>query len=206
MKDILLVRHGEAEHTTRGLTGGWPDSRLTDLGRHQAALTGQRLAEVLRGRQFRFHCSDVARAAETSQIIAHRLGVQPTLVKDLREIDQGEAAGMSLEEARRIQRPVTEPCADWVPYPGAESWRDMTQRIFAFMDAIAQDEEDLALIVTHSMAGVAVIHWWLGLPEEYWSRVSFDLDHCSISRLTVNRWGERTLSRLNDVSHLQRLC
>jgi len=55
------------------------------------------------------------------------------------------------------------------------------------------------------MAGIAVIHWWLRLGEEHWSRVSFDLDLCSISHLTVNRWGERTLSRLNDVCHLQDL-
>ena len=42
---LLLVRHGEAEHHTKGLTGGWTDLPLTDTGREQLRQLGLRLMD-----------------------------------------------------------------------------------------------------------------------------------------------------------------
>jgi len=50
---------------------------------------------------------------------------------------------------------------------------------------------------------VAIVHWWLNLGEELWPRISFDFEPASITKLTVNRWGEKTISKLNDTSHLE---
>jgi probable phosphoglycerate mutase len=47
LKELILIRHGEAEHLLLGRVGGWSDSKLTDLGRRQARITGARLLECL---------------------------------------------------------------------------------------------------------------------------------------------------------------
>ena len=47
MKELILVRHREAEHLTKRIIGGWTDLLLTDKGRRQIKLTGKRLKELL---------------------------------------------------------------------------------------------------------------------------------------------------------------
>jgi len=202
-RSLILVRHGEPEHHVSGLSGGWTDTPLTEKGREQATLTAGALESLLGGTSFGFYTSDLLRARETADIIGARLCVQPELRPELRELNNGIAKGKSRSEAKDLALPVTEPTVDWVPYPEAESWRMMSERVFSGMEAIAEKEEnETVLVVSHGNALVAVVHWWLGLGEEYWSRVSYEFGCGSITRLTTNAWGERTISRLNDVSHL----
>ena len=98
-----------------GLTGGWTDSHLTDLGQRQARLTGVCLADQIGQRPFQFYSSDLARASETANLIAETLSVSPILVADLRELNNGEAANLTLDVAAKIANPVTEPLVDWTP-------------------------------------------------------------------------------------------
>lgn len=204
MKELILVRHGEAEHLVGNRTGGWSDTNLTESGRRQARLTGPGVAALLAGRPYQFYTSDLARARQTAEGIAETLGVEPVVRAGLRELNNGAAANRTKEEALAMQLPLTHPPYDWVPYPGAESWRMMVERLFGFLNGIANEPHDTTLIVAHGNCGVAIVHWWLGLGEAGWTRVSFDFDPCSITQLVFNKFGEPTIRRLNDTRHL--LC
>lgn len=205
MKEIILVRHGEASYRIEGMTGGWTDKPLTDLGREQAVLTGARIAGMIGDKQCRIYSSDLLRAVETAAAIGAAVGVDPVLTPELRELNNGQAAYLPEEEAKKIELPVTYPLADWVPYPGAESWRIMAERVFAFLEKIAREDTDVATLVSHGDASAAIIHWWLQLGEEAWSKISFDLDPCSITYLTINKLMEKTITKLNDTCHLKPL-
>ncbi len=63
MNPIILVRHGQAESNVSNLTGGWSQTALTDLGRHQAQLVAKRLNRELGGVEIASYCSDLKRAA-----------------------------------------------------------------------------------------------------------------------------------------------
>lgn len=201
MTELIIVRHGEADHMVNGLTGGWTNSHLTELGRRQARLTGACLADLIGDRQFQFYSSDLARAAETAGLIAESLPIRPTLAPELRELNNGEAANLTTEQASRIANPITEPLVDWSPYPGAESWRAMSSRVEAFMDGILNTEPGLVLLVLHGGSANAAICWWLGLPIGEHS-ISFELEPCSISRFNINRWDERNVVKISDTAHL----
>jgi broad specificity phosphatase PhoE len=205
MNELIVVRHGEGVHLTgTDKTGGWSDARLTERGWQQARLTGQKLAEIIGDRPFQFYASDIVRAHETAQGIAESLGVQPVLAEGLREFNNGIAAGMTKEEADRVSIPMTQPVLDWIPYPGGDSWRTMSERLAAFMDSIKEDPHDLTLVVTHGGSGNAIVHWWLRLGCGG-HRTAYDLDVCSISIFRINEYGERVIARLNDTSHLMSL-
>lgn len=204
MKRIILIRHGQAEHGEKGLTGGWTESHLTALGEKQAHVTGGHLAGMLRETEFGLYSSNLARASETARIICGQLHSEPKFDGDLREFNNGEAANMTVEEAQKIQNAPTQPLVDYVPYPGAESWRQMSERVGGCLGRIEGECPETAVIVTHEGAGKAVIHWWLQLEAEHWERISYDLAPASITLLTVNRFGQRTISRLNDTRHLAR--
>ncbi|MGD9496936.1 MAG: histidine phosphatase family protein [Armatimonadota bacterium] len=202
MKRIILVRHGQADHALRGLMGGWTDSSLTDLGREQARVTGEHLATLLGESDFGVYSSDLRRAQQSAEIIGECVGLAPIYDEDLREFNNGEAANLSVNAAQKIQLPPTRPLVQYRPYPGAENWWEMTRRVSASLEEIARRERETAVVITHTLSATSVVHWWLRLGEEYWDRVSYDFDPSSLTLLTVNMFGERTITRLNDTRHL----
>lgn len=202
MNTLILIRHGQSDHHLRDLTGGWSDAKLTELGRQQAHRVGIRLVRLLEDRPAKLFSSDLSRAADTAKVIGEITGTPPALHADLREINNGDAAGMTITQAKTIERPIISPIHDWVPYPGGESWGMMNQRVRDFLELVNPIVAQTAIIVTHGNPGVAIIQWWLGLKVPCVPAISFQLDPASITVLTINYWQERTIAKLNDTSHL----
>lgn len=203
IKNLYLIRHGEAEHLLgERLTGGWTDSNLTEKGRGQAHKTGKRILDFFGSFDGEIYCSDLARAKESAEIIGSYLAQKPMSAKELREQNNGDAANLSLEDARKISFPMSEPVMDWIHYPNAESWRCFNHRVFEFMNVLEQEAKENVIIVSHRRTILAIIHWWLELSEDYIKKVSFDIEPSSITYLRINKWGEKTISKLNDNSHV----
>lgn len=95
-RTLILIRHGQYVWDPLD-----PDKRiLTELGRQQAALTGQRLKEL--GHFYTtLHYSTMPRATETAQIIMKTLVDVPTRTCDLMR----EGAPIRPEPASRTWRP-----------------------------------------------------------------------------------------------------
>lgn len=203
MQRLLLIRHAHSQHHEQGLTGGWTNTPLSQRGHRQAQLLAARCRQlVIDEPAVAVVSSDLARAAQTATYIAQTLQVDVHFDPALRELNNGAAAGLSQAQAAHIALPPSEPTVDWIPYPQAESWRMLQERIWTGMAEIACRSLATTVIVSHGNAGIAVIHWWLGLCAECRGRVSFTLDPASITELAVNRWQERTIVRLNDTHHL----
>jgi probable phosphoglycerate mutase len=94
---ILVLRHGESEWNALGKWQGQADPPLTDDGRQQAFRAIEKL-----GTFDLIACSDLQRAHETAQIIAHGIGVGPLIVDErLRETDVGEWQGLTHSQIER---------------------------------------------------------------------------------------------------------
>jgi probable phosphoglycerate mutase len=202
MRRILLIRHGESEHHVRGMTGGWTDLPLTDVGREQAERTALRVAELVGGESVSVFSSDLVRAVMTAEEIGHALGIPIERIAGLREFNNGAAAGLTKAAASKLELPRTDNPTDWQPYPGAETWRGMTSRVISCLDGLRPRSGSIAVIVSHANSATAVVRWWLGITDLDRNVLSFEFDSCSITDLTLNEWGEATIHRLNDVSHL----
>jgi probable phosphoglycerate mutase len=206
MKELILVRHGQAEHHLKGLTGGLTDTPLTPLGYRQAAATAHRLVPLIQSKSLRFYCSDLIRAKKTAEIIGEPLGVAPVTTEALRELNWGVVKDMTLEEARSLELPKTEPLIDWVPFPEAESRRQLYNRITYFLERLETSTHDCTLIVSHGNVITSIIQWWLELTELLQSRVDFDIAPCSITYLRINDWEQKTVAKLNATGHLDVLA
>jgi probable phosphoglycerate mutase len=196
---LIFVRHGEAEHHARKLTGGSTDLPLTRLGRVQAERAAHRLKELLGETRIALYTSDLVRAVESGSFVAGVFGVAPTALAGLRELDNGVAAGLTLDVAERIERPQTEPILDWVPYDRAESWRAMSRRVYLCLDSLPR-AADTVVIVGHGNSGGEVLNWWLGNDVD--ARLDFELAPASISELRLGAWREPRVVRINDTAHL----
>lgn len=204
MKRLILIRHGQSEYHICGLTGGWTDTPLTPLGRTQAQAAAERCRQLVAAEpSLCLYSSDLLRAAQTAEYVASALGSKCQLDPALREINNGIAAGLTWEEAKKIEMPPTEPNWDWLPYPEAESWSMMTARVFAGMERLERACPTTAVVIAHGIAGVAVIQWWLRLEEHARQNISFELDAASVTELGISAYKERTIVRLNDTAHLQ---
>jgi len=205
LKSIVLVQHCQSEHHINGLTGGWTDTPLTELGRRQALATAQRLQWELAGLHGVIYTSDLIRASQTAAFIAELLGISAVATPELREINNGIAAGMAQEQASKIETtmPHERSSIDWQHFPQGETWRGFYERVASFMDRLAADEhKGTPILVTHGGAVINIIAWWLRLDVEMLAKISFGIAPGGITWLTTNSWDERTLKTLSDVSHL----
>lgn len=162
---------------------------------------------LLQNKPIHYYASDLSRASDTAVIIGEMISSSPVIVKELRELSNGLAANKTKEQAEKLKLPRTDPILDWIPYPGAESWVMMHDRVARYMDQINNDIYETTVIISHSNTINAIIHWWLGFDAELISNVSFDIDPCSITLLNRVEWsGNKNISKLNDTCHLECNC
>jgi probable phosphoglycerate mutase len=194
IRHLIFVRHGESEHHVKGLTGGWTDTRLTSRGRGQILAAATRLLDWKLG-HVALYCSDLKRAVESADIIGSTIECIPMPLAELREIGNGVAANLSLEDADKIQAPVPELAdLDWRPYEGAETWREMSDRIDRAV-ALFDNNADTVLVVGHGNSGQALANAWLRIPLA--SRISFQFAAASVSEFRINKWGEPEIVHTN---------
>jgi broad specificity phosphatase PhoE len=204
---IILVRHGEATHHTEHLTGGWTDSELTERGEQQMRVLAGILAKEFAGHPSpAIFSSDLQRAYISAHIISLALGGTPVLAKKfLREKNNGKAAGLTEEEARKYyRRPSSEKELDHANYDGGETRRDFYYRtVNGFNDIITNN--DNIIIVAHKGTIQNIVFSWMGMDisEVNDKNFSIDIKPASVSILGVNKWQEKALFLLNDTSYLQ---
>lgn len=143
---LILARHGEAEYESHLLAdeGG----SLTRLGRQQASALGDRLAG---SKVSHVYTSTLARAVQTGEIAAARLGVGVTTRSALVEFGCGELAGqpMADDPFGHYFRQWLEGDLD-VRCPGAETGREGISRFASAAQEIADlHRGETVLVVSH---------------------------------------------------------
>jgi broad specificity phosphatase PhoE len=147
---IHLARHGQTAYNAEGRFQGHLPVPLDDTGREQARALAEQVAEVeVRS----LVCSPLARARETADIVAGRIGLAPEEDVRFAETDTGDWTGRSFAEIeaedpdgfRRFQ--LSDPT---FRYPGGESFREQSDRVQAGLRELRGRAEKLpALVVCH---------------------------------------------------------
>lgn len=156
MTTLLLVRHGETDWNRDGRWQGGSDTSLNDLGREQA----RALAEQLDGDIDVLYSSDLARARETAEIVAAKLGLEVRLDPRLRERGFGSWEGLTMPE---IEERFADSHRRWRAGEGsgaddAETFEDFSARVNDFLaDVIRLHPGDEVLVISHG-GSIRVIH------------------------------------------------
>ncbi|MCC2686947.1 MAG: Phosphoglycerate mutase [Paenibacillaceae bacterium] len=211
MRKIVVIQHCQSEHHINNMTGGWTDTPLTELGRKQAELLGEKLKSVLKdnddGEKFTLYSSDLLRAKQTADIVGARIGLPAAYDRELREVNLGVANGQTKAWAHkhRIPRPSAGFDIDYREYLHAESWRQFYDRVCRCLERICAADPNHLIIVTHGGTLGYIIAWWLGLTPEMLEKAYFPTLPGSYSLLHSNGYNQRTLRQLNDTAHLDPL-
>lgn len=215
---LTLIRHAEPAYVVDGVA--WTDPSLTERGRRQARLVGERVA---RWNVDEIWVSSMVRAQETAEPIAELAGLEPQVMDWLREIQNPpEWDGSPADEieeffARAGERSVEEL---WEGAPGGESFREFHHRIsYGLEDAFAQRgvsraegthlwdgvDDRRVVVVAHGGTNALIIGQLLGVEPTPWEWDRFTHVHSGVSRLISlptaghHAWSLRALS---DRSHL----
>ncbi len=197
---LILVRHGETAWNAERRYQGHHPVPLNDRGRQQAARAGGRLKQLGAAG---LYASDLARAWETAQIIGLATGLAPQPLPDLREIDDGQWAGLTPDEllARFPEHMATmRQAPDTTVRLGGESYAQMQLRtVRAFEQLVEQHRGQTVIGVSHGGAIRALVCHLLGAPLAHFGRLW--IDNGGLVEIVAHSDGWRVL-RLNDTAHL----
>lgn len=209
MSNIILIQHCQSEHHLNNMTGGWTDTPLTDLGRKQAKLIGDKIKmEIVDHNEYAFYSSDLLRAAQTAEIIGNQINLKVIKNKGLREINTGVATGKTKEWARenRIPRKNSGFDLDYQEFKDGETWRQFYSRVCSCMDTISEIEKGKNLvIVTHGGTLGYITAWWMKFKPEMIVNAYFSSSVGGITVLSQNSFQQNVINKFNDTSHFSLL-
>ena len=155
---LYFVRHGESEANARRVFAGQQDSPLTLAGRGQAEAVARVLSRI---RVDRVVSSDLSRSRDTAEVIARGHGVPVEPFPELREIDVGEMAGRTWDEAHGLTQWHEDGFVQW---PGGESLDEVLARALPAVQRIARESDGkTVVIVGHGGVTRILVSHFLGL-------------------------------------------
>lgn len=192
---VILVRHASHDRVGTVLCGRMPGVTLGDEGRREA----KALADRFRGETIAtVITSPLARAKETAQIIANRVGVLVEVDEALNEIDFGAWTGQSFDALEpdphwrlwNTQRSTGRP-------PGGEPMSAAQARIVHRIERLRDEHPDgQVILVGHCDVIKSALAHHLGLSLDSYDR--FEISPASVSVLALWPGGSRVMS-LNEV-------
>jgi probable phosphoglycerate mutase len=200
--ELLLVRHGESaparDDKPFPLVDGHGDPELAPAGREQA----YRVAERLEHEDIAaIYVTTLQRTLQTAAPLAARLGIEPRVEPDLREVFLGEWEGGSFRRHVAEGHPVAQQMLAeqrWDVIPGAEPADAFAARVRGAVTRIAGAHPDQTVAVVSHGGVIGQI-----LAEAAGTRgfTFTGSDNAAISHLVVTdeRW---IIRRYNDTAHL----
>ena len=198
---LLLARHGETAWNENGrFQGARVTVGLSERGQRQAAALAKAIAPL---KPVAIFSSPLPRAMETACAIAQPLGLEPSPVDALREMEIGQMEGLT---GREMEERFPEFTVRWrqdpssVSMPGGESFSQLQARAWVVVEEVSKRHiEDTVVFVSHHFTLQTILCSVLGLPL---SRVrTLRVDLASLSTVEL-RDGVSRLHLLNDRCHI----
>jgi 2,3-bisphosphoglycerate-dependent phosphoglycerate mutase len=196
---VFVARHGETEWNREGRWQGQGGPGLNETGREQSRALAARLAQL---ELDALYTSDLARAAETAEIVATATGLTAVDDAGLREVDVGDWRGLTREQVALSHpdgyRRWLQGEAGW---DGGETYEQMHTRVVATVAAIVATAPGRRIaVISHGGAVRALAAHAVGLPKHERLRID-GARNCSLTTVQYGPDGIRLVG-YNDDGHL----
>ncbi len=219
---LVFIRHGQPAWDLDGLAVDNPG--LTDIGHEQAARLAERLSCIDTLAVDELLVSPLVRAQQTAAPIADALGLRPSTLEWLREIQAPAFEGTPTQQVQRVFEENRGRSVDdlWDGLPGGESFRDFHERVTGGVRGLLADAgavpvspappmwkldhaERVVMVVAHAGTNATAIGFLLGIAPVPWEWERFVSFHASVSTLvpmSISGASSFSLFRFSDVGHL----
>lgn len=198
---LYLVRHGATALTAEDRFSGDIGVELSEEGRWQAELLGQRLR---RENLVAAYCSPLSRTVETARLIAGPCDLAPTLVDGLREISHGHWEGLARAD---VEQRFADEYAAWEEDPftfaprGGESGVAVLARALpALREIVTRHPGQRVLVVSHKATIRLLLSSLLGIDARGY-RDRLDQAPACLNVLDFRDPVHARLMLFNDTSH-----
>jgi broad specificity phosphatase PhoE len=198
---LYLVRHGATQLTAEDRFSGAVGVDLSDDGRWQAALLGERLR---REELTAVYCSPLSRTVETARIISGACGLEPSSIDGLREISHGRWEGLKRIE---VEERYADEYAAWEEDPftfapeGGESGVAVLARALpAIRTIVTRHLGERVLVVSHKATIRLILSSLLGFDARGY-RDRLDQAPACLNVLDFRDAVHARLMLFNDTSH-----
>ncbi len=200
MSRLLLVRHGITEFNSTRRFAGYSDVEMSADGYRQVERLRDRLANE---KIDAIYSSDLRRALATAEVITSHHKVDTVTCPELREINYGDAEGLTFQEIGRLYPEVAESITNFslqLKFPDGESFEEFIERTGKFAERLEKHAlSETILIVSHSGPLRVLVCCLLGIDQSHWRQIRCDNASLSI----VETYPQRVIiSLLNDTCHL----
>ena len=201
---LYLIRHGQSAGNAEGRFGGHGPTPLSELGRKQAENTAKLLAkEGIHA----IYSSDLARAVETAEPLAQKLGLKINTSNAFRERHVGVLEGLTFDESKAqfpndyyalVNRSVNHVIS------GGESYRQLLRRITSKLSEVLRDHQGQRIAVYSHTGAICFLTLYLmgaihrGTKTTPWLITS----NCGINRFELRGRRNVRVLALNDTRHL----
>jgi probable phosphoglycerate mutase len=205
---VTLIRHGQSVSNTVKRFGSQNNVPLSNIGRLQASLAGEALANA---RITRIITSDLSRASDTANAIGERTGINVELAPALRERDVGKLTGLTFAEAQTRHPDAYADLLSGDPtrkIGGGESYADVARRVDAFLRPVFKQTEGHLVLVSHMVVLTHLLRKACGVDERSLrGALTFAIENTAFHRLSYDRpprnhWH---IFAINETAHLKSL-
>ncbi|MCF8033020.1 MAG: histidine phosphatase family protein [Desulfarculaceae bacterium] len=221
MSTLFVMRHGQASF------GHGNYDRLSELGRAQARLTGEHLADL--GASFdAAYCGDMARQQDTARGVLESLASPPPLaiVPGFNEYSSGPVIEALLPELRRADPALDQAVENMfddrrsfqMVYEAAmmrwisgsyeqdlpETWEEFLARVGRSLDQVLAAHKRGKRVIVFTSGGPisAIMQRALGLEHQTAMKLTYVIKNASLSSFLYNR-EDFSLSEFNSTTHLE---
>ena len=194
--DLIIVRHGRPERVEDLAAAADPE--LTELGHAQA----HAVAKFLLGEDIDdVYASPMLRARQTAQPLADALGIEPTIVDEIAEIDRGATHYVPMEELKAAGGAAWQAVLDDpnVIHNGVDI-DVFADRVTAAFEQIVQANPGRTVVAfCHGMVTMQYVRRLLGFEDPHGIRV----DYAGITRIQASSsTSARSVRSVNETAHL----
>ena len=151
---LFCVRHGQTVTHTGYVFNGWTDVDLSDEGRRQLDEAVTALGDLPFEAVW---SSDLRRAVYGARALAAKVGVEPVIAPEFRELNFGDCEALPFKEIQarhpELAKDLSSPVGSDFVFPNGESARGFRERIRLALDGL-REKHPTGRVALFSHAGV----------------------------------------------------
>ncbi len=175
---IYVARHGETDYNEQDRVCGISEGMLTEYGRQQARMLGERIRRTHIDRVF---VSPLKRAIETADIALEGSGLTYTVEPRLTEHNFGRCEGV----------PRLDPVFQYakrnlgVKQPGGDSFIQLCHRAYGLIEDLGRTYRgESILLVCHGTLGRAIRTYFVDMSND--DIYNYNMDNCELVRYELD--------------------
>lgn len=201
---LYLVRHGQSDGNAEGRFGGHGPTPLSDLGRHQAEITGKVLAkEGITA----IYSSDLLRAVQTAEPLSKLVNVPIIPTAAFRERNVGVLEGLTFDESKQtfprdyyalVNRSVHHVITN------GESYRHLLRRSTGELWEILRNHVGERIVIFSHTGAICfmTLHLMGAIRRDTKQTPWIVTSNCGINRFEIRGRNNVRVMALNDTRHL----